>query len=74
MYGRPSVAILKMVPTYIFWFVWKERNNRCFKDLERFLEDILALFFRTLYLWTVNFVSPLSLSFGDFLFRFSLSS
>jgi hypothetical protein len=52
----------------------KERNNRCFKDLERSLEDILGLFFHTLYLWIVAFVSPLSLSFVDFLVRFSLSS
>jgi hypothetical protein len=28
----------------------------------------------TLYLWTVTFVSPLSLSFDDFLVHFSLSS
>jgi len=38
------------------------------------LEDILASFFHTLYLWTVAFVSPLSLSFGNFLVRFSLFS
>jgi hypothetical protein len=63
-----------MVPACIFLCVWKEINDRCFKDLERFLEDILASFFRTLYLWTVAFVSPLSFSFGDFLVRFSLSS
>jgi hypothetical protein len=51
-----------------------ERNNMCFEDLERSLKDILASFFNTLYLWTVAFVSPLSLSFGDFLVCFSLSS
>jgi len=46
----------------------------CFEDLQRSLEDILTSFFHTLYLWTVAFVSPLSLSFGNFLVRFSLSS
>jgi hypothetical protein len=60
--------------TYLFWCVWNERNNRCFEDLERSLEDILASFFHTLYFWTVAFVSHLSLSFGDFLVHFSLSS
>lgn len=49
-------------------------NNRCFKDLERSLEGILAYFLHTLYLWTVAFVSRLSLSFSDFLVRFLLSS
>jgi hypothetical protein len=46
----------------------RKKNNRCFEDLERSLEDILASF------WMVAFVSPLSLSFGDFLVCFSFSS
>jgi hypothetical protein len=33
-----------------------------------------SFFFHILYLWTVAFVSLLSLSFGDFLVHFSLSS
>jgi hypothetical protein len=73
--GRPrSTAIWKMVLTCILWCVWKERNNRCFEDLKRSLEDILASFFHTLYLWTMAFVSHLSLSFGDFLVHFLISS
>jgi hypothetical protein len=32
------------VPICIFWCVWKERNLRCFKDMENSMEDILALF------------------------------
>jgi len=75
MSGRPrSAAIWKMVPICLLWCVWKEINNRCFEDLERSLEDILLLFFHTLYLWTVAFVTLLSLSFGDFFARFSLFS
>jgi hypothetical protein len=69
-----SAAIWKMVPTCILWCVWKEINNKCFEDLKKSLEVILASFFHTLYLWTVAFVSPLSLSFDDFLIRFSISS
>jgi hypothetical protein len=38
------------------------------------MEDILALFFHTLYLWLVAFLSPLSISFADFLVPFSLLS
>jgi hypothetical protein len=62
------------VPTCILWCVWKERNDRCFEDLERSSEDILASFFHKLYLWTVAFVLPLSFTFDEFLVRFSLSS
>lgn len=72
---RPmSAAIWKMVPICIFWCVWKERNLRCFEEMENSLEDIVASFLRMLYLWTVAFLSPLSRSFSDFLVRFSLPS
>jgi len=63
-----------MVPSCIFWCVWKEKNLRCFEDLESSMEDILASFFHTLYLWTVVFFSPLSIYFADFLVRFSIPS
>jgi hypothetical protein len=32
---RRSVAVWMMVPTCLFWCLWRERNNRCFEDLER---------------------------------------
>jgi hypothetical protein len=48
-------------------------NNRSFEDLERSLEDHLFSFFHTLYLWTTTYVTPLSISFNDFLVRFPLS-
>jgi hypothetical protein len=38
------------------------------------MEDILATFFHTLYLWTMAFLSSLSISFVDFLVRFSIPS
>jgi hypothetical protein len=69
-----STAIWKMVPICIFWCVWREINLRCFKDLESSMEDILASFFHTLYLWTVVFLSPLTISFANFLVRFSIPS
>jgi hypothetical protein len=55
-FGRSmNAAIWKMVPICIFWCVWMERNIMCFEDLESSMEDILASFFYTLYLWTVVF-------------------
>jgi hypothetical protein len=67
-----SAAIWKMLPICIFWCVWKERNLRCFEDLESSIDDILASFFHTLYLWTMAFLSSLSISYVDFLIRFSI--
>jgi hypothetical protein len=49
--GRPrSAAVYKMVPTCLFWCVWKEKNDRYFEDRERTLGGILSLFYETLYL------------------------
>lgn len=57
-----------------FFSVWKERNLRCFEDLESSMEEILVTFFHTMYLWTVAFLCPLSISFVDFLVHFSIPS
>jgi hypothetical protein len=63
-----------MVHICILWCVWKERNFRCFEDLENSMENFVASFFHTLYRWTEAFLSPVSISFSDFLVRFSLPS
>jgi hypothetical protein len=49
-------------------------NDRNFEDSERSMGDIISLFFETLYLWTAAYVSPLLISYSDFLLRFTLSS
>jgi hypothetical protein len=49
-------------------------NERSLEDRERTLEEIKALFFYTLYLWTTAFVSPLMISYHDFLTLFFLSN
>jgi hypothetical protein len=67
-------VVWKMVPICIFWCAWTKRNLRCFEDLEDSMEDILALFFHTMYLWTVAFLSLVSISYSDFLVRFSIPS
>jgi hypothetical protein len=48
-------------------------NARNFEDRERMLEE-LESFFYTLFLWTTAFISPLVLSYHDFLVLFSPSS
>jgi hypothetical protein len=52
-----------------------EMNNRNFEDKERAMGEIFlcSLFFDTLYLWTAAYVSPLSISFSDFLVRFNFA-
>jgi hypothetical protein len=73
--GRTRSAVVwKMVPICIFWSIWRERNNRCFEDVESSLEEILASLLYSLYSWTAAYLSPLYLSYADFLSRFSFSS
>ena len=69
-----SAVVWKIVHICIFWMIWKERINRCFEDLEGSMEEILASLLYSLYLWTAAHISPLYLSYADFLSRFSFSS
>jgi hypothetical protein len=65
--GRTSSAVVwKMVSICIFWMLWRERNNRCFEDVESSMEVIIASFLYFLY--------SLSICYVDFLFCFSFSS
>ena len=43
--------IWKVVPHYLMWCIWKERNSRCFEDNERSMPDLKLLFFKTLLDW-----------------------
>ena len=41
--------IWKVVPLCLMWCIWKERNSRCFEDIERSMPNLKLLFFRTLF-------------------------
>jgi hypothetical protein len=67
-----SAVVWKMVPC-LLWYVWRERNDRQFEDKERIIEELISFFFHFLYSWTAVFLTPLVLSFNDFLVLFSSS-
>ncbi|KAF5480212.1 hypothetical protein F2P56_000977 [Juglans regia] len=46
-------AVWKMVPICILWCLWQERNERTFEDKERTIEELRALFTRTLCTWAI---------------------
>jgi len=52
-----SATTWKMVPICIFWCIWRERNLRCFENLESSLEEVLESFIYKLYLWSMSFLS-----------------
>jgi hypothetical protein len=63
----------KMVSSCLLWCFFRKRNDRSFKDRERSLEEINVLFFYTLYLWKVAFISPMVISYPNFFVLFSSS-
>ena len=40
--------IWKVVPLCLIGCIWKERNSKCFEDIERSMPNLKLLFFRTL--------------------------
>jgi hypothetical protein len=54
--------------------LWREMNDRSFENRDKTLEEIKSLFFNTLYLRIAAFVSPLVISYHDFLVLFASSS
>jgi hypothetical protein len=68
-----SASVGKMVTTCLLWCLWREMNDKSFEDCERTLEE-KSFFFKTLYLWVIAYVYPLTISYSDFLVRFAPSS
>jgi hypothetical protein len=68
-----SAIVCKMVPLYLIWCLWLERNARCFEDFERPMEELMTFFFffYTLFTWTSVWLDPLVISYSYFLVLFS---
>ena len=49
--GHRNGIICRIIPHCLMWCLWKERNNRCFEDIERSIPDLKFFFFRTLLDW-----------------------
>jgi hypothetical protein len=64
-----SAIVWKIVPLCLMWCLRRERNVRCFQDLERTLEELKSFFFFSLFTWTAVCLAHLVISF----FRFSCS-
>ena len=49
--GKSASDIWNMVPSFLMWVVWLERNRRSFEALERTLDQLQALSQITLFKW-----------------------
>jgi hypothetical protein len=48
-FGRHSSDIWNLVPLYLMWSLWQERNHRIFEDLEKSLNYLQEQFSGLLY-------------------------
>ena len=71
--GKFNSNIWNMVPSYLMWIVWTERNRRSFEDTEKSLVQLQALCQKTLFDWSrcwgflecstiLEFISSLSIA------------
>ena len=51
-----NIAIWRIVPHYLMWCIWQERNNRSFEGCERSILQFKSFYFFTLLKWCL--VSP----------------
>ena len=49
--GKHSSSIWNLVSLCLMWCIWKERNRRTFEDLDRYENQLLALFSGSLFDW-----------------------
>ena len=71
--GKFNSDIWNMVPGYLMWIVWTERNRSSFEDTEKSLVQLQALCQKTLFVWSrcwgfsecstiLEFISSLSIA------------
>ena len=66
-FGKSSSSVWNLIPFCLIWTIWRERNNRTFKNIEVSVGKIIEIFFRSLYDWFQTWGLTSSLSVGDFL-------
>ena len=74
-FGRhQNIDLWRFVPHGLFWYLWQERNARCFSDCERSTLDIKSFFFRTLLDWSLVLPSCSCLSLRNLIDHCTLGS
>ena len=71
--GTYSSQVWNLVPAYLMWLVWKERNARTFEDVESSIDMLKTLLAKTLFEWSRIWGLTHCSSLSDFLISISLS-
>jgi mannosylglycoprotein endo-beta-mannosidase len=60
-------AIWRMIPSCIWWCLWRERNSRCFEGVSLSLDKLQSLLLLTLYSWASAMLGCPFVDFHDFI-------
>ena len=72
--GKLHSKVWNMVPPYLLWTLWRERNSRIFENTERTDSQLQELFSNTLYDWATAWGYSRSDSVTSFLDSLHISS
>uniref|UniRef100_A0A2N9ECT1 Reverse transcriptase zinc-binding domain-containing protein n=1 Tax=Fagus sylvatica TaxID=28930 RepID=A0A2N9ECT1_FAGSY len=72
--GKLHSKVWNMVPPYLLWTLWRERNSRIFENTERMDSQLQELFSNTLYDWATAWGYSRSDSVTSFLDSLHISS
>ena len=72
--GWHSSDIWNLVPLWLMWLIWKERNRRTFEDVSSSNSQLLDCFILTLFDWSRAWGFTSSTSVIEFISSLSLSS
>ena len=50
--GKHLSHIWNLIPLCLMWCIWRKRNQRTFEDLDRFDDQLFALFSGSLFYWS----------------------
>ena len=72
--GKHSSNIWKMVPAFLMWLIWRERNNRTFEDIVRSIDLLKPILVGTLFKWGKIWGFAQCISISEFLLSIRISS
>jgi hypothetical protein len=61
------MPIWGMAPLCLMWYVWRERNTRCFEDCEIDMMNLKRMMLQTMFMWEKNFSLCMSVLFLNLL-------
>jgi hypothetical protein len=66
--GNISAEVWRIVPLCVMWIIWRERNEKCFEDQERSMEELKSCLFKLCSIGPTLFVPQFSSCLNFYLF------